>query len=41
MTVDEDEYAVWYCKDAVYVPKDGDYTVSSDNLGGFIVTYRK
>ena len=41
LTVDDYEYSVWYCKDAVYVPKDGDYTVSSDNLGGFIVTYRK
>jgi D-alanyl-D-alanine carboxypeptidase len=41
VTVDNDEYAVWYCKDAIYVPKDGDYTVSSDNSGGFIVTYRK
>ena len=41
LTVDDYEYSVWYCKDTVYVPRDGDYTVSSDNLGGFIVTYRK
>jgi D-alanyl-D-alanine carboxypeptidase len=41
VTVDHDEYSVWYCRDAIYVPRDGDYTVSSDNLGGFIVTYRK
>lgn len=41
ITVEHDEYSVWYCKDTVYVPRDGDFTVSSDNLGGFIVTYRK
>lgn len=42
ITVDHDEYAVWYCKgDTVYVPYDGDYEVSGDNAGGFIVTVRK
>ena len=41
ITVEHDEYSVWYCKDTVYVPRDGDYTVSSDNTGGFVVTYRK
>ena len=34
-------YLIWYCdgKDGyVYVPSDREYTLSGDNLGGFIVT---
>ena len=42
ITVDHDEYYVWYCKgSSVYVSRDGDYTVSGDNTGGFVVTVRK
>ena len=41
MTADRDEYLVWYCSGStVYVPKNEDYTVSGDNMGGFIVTVR-
>ncbi len=41
VTSDRDEYAVWYCGgDTVFVPKDKDFTVSGDNLGGFIVTVK-
>ena len=36
-----DEYCVWYCGgDTVFVPKNEDYTISGDNLGGFIVTVK-
>ena len=41
ITVENDDYLVWYCGgNSVYVPKDGEYTVSGDNLGGFIVTVK-
>ena len=35
------EYELWYCEsDAIFVPKFGKYTLSSDNRGGFIVTVK-
>lgn len=35
------EYEIWYCEsDRLLVPMSGEYTVSSDNLGGFIVTLK-
>ena len=35
------EYEIWYCeRDRILVPVSGEYTVSSDNLGGFIVTLK-
>lgn len=41
ITADGTEYSVWYCGgESVFVPKDKEYTVSGDNLGGFIVTVK-
>lgn len=40
ITSDRDEYAVWYCADTIFVPSDKDFTVSGDNLGGFIVSVK-
>ncbi|MBP5208629.1 MAG: M15 family metallopeptidase [Clostridia bacterium] len=39
--VEHDEYLVWYCQGDVIVPRDGDYEVSGDNVGGFVVSVRK
>ena len=41
VSAEHDEYLIWYCKDEITVPQNGSYSVSGDNLGGFIVTYRK
>ena len=41
ITAENDEYCVWYCGgNNVYVPKNEEYSVSGDNLGGFIVTVK-
>lgn len=38
ITSDRDEYAVWYCGGGdIFVPNSGEFEVSGDNLGGFIV----
>ena len=40
--IEHDEYYVWYCTgDTVYVPREGEYTVSDDNTGGFVVTVKQ
>lgn len=41
ITVNGDDYLVWYCGgNSVFIPKNEEYTVSGDNLGGFIVTVK-
>ena len=35
-------WEIWYCPEGkLYVPKNCEYTVSSDNQGGFIVTVKR
>ncbi len=41
ITVNNDDYCVWYCGgNSVYIPKEEEYTVSGDNLGGYIVAVK-